>query len=106
MSVYNRSQDLFLGVPFNIASYALFQSIIAKVTGYETGYLYFEMGDTHLYEEHRQCAITQISRFPFVFPKLELPALASIEDAVNLTFEQVKLVGYTSHPAIKAKMIA
>ena len=97
--VYQRSADLFLGVPFNIASYALLTHMVAQQTGLEVGDLIWTGGDCHLYENHLDQVREQLSREPYPFPTLELGAADSIDGYV---YEDVKVVGYEHHPGIKA----
>ena len=107
MFCYNRSQDTFLGVPFNIASSSLLQIIIAKVTGLIPRYFNLSMGDTHVYESHIDAANEQLNRVPYKFPEITITKeLNNVEDIENLVYSDFLLVDYNSHPSIKAKMIA
>jgi len=99
MHVYQRSCDVFLGGPFDIASYALLLSMIAKVTGKYPGKLIFSYGDAHLYLNHVDQAIEQVKRTPRTKPTLEL---ADKTDIFDFTAEDIKLIGYEPHPPIKA----
>lgn len=109
---FQRSVDMCLGLPFNLASYALLLEIVANICDLTPADLIFSGGDTHVYEHHVQDARVQLERKPIHLPKLlivendgEIPKkLHSLEDAEKLTFENFKLVGYKSHPAIKYKM--
>ena len=103
MFCYNRSSDLFLGLPFNIASSALLQMIIAKLVGLKPRYFNLSLGDAHIYEQHFEAVKTQISRVPHKFPKIEIN---STENFADMKYEDFTLVDYTSHPTIKAPMVA
>jgi thymidylate synthase len=95
--LYQRSADMFLGVPFNIASYALLTHMIAAQTGLAVGELVWTGGDCHIYVNHLEQVREQLSREPFPSPTLELAPRASIDDYV---YEDVTVVGYRHHPAI------
>lgn len=98
--LYQRSGDIFLGVPFNIASYALLTMMVAQVTGLEPGEFIHTLGDAHLYLNHLTQARTQLARAPRSLPRMNLnPAVSSIED---FGFDDFELVGYDPHPAIWA----
>jgi thymidylate synthase len=98
--LYQRSADLFLGVPFNIASYALLTRMVAQVTGLEPGDFVHTFGDAHLYLNHLEQADLQLSRATYPAPRLELaPGVRSLFD---FRAEHVRLVDYRSHPAIPA----
>jgi thymidylate synthase len=97
--LYQRSADTFLGVPFNIASYALLTLMVAKVTGLEPGEFVHTFGDAHLYLNHVEQAKTQLTRAPRPFPTLTLPDKS---DLFAFDFGDVRLEGYRPHPAIKA----
>lgn len=98
--LYQRSADIFLGVPFNIASYALLTLMIAQVTGLKPGEFVHTLGDAHLYLNHLEQTELQLSRTPYALPRLQLnPAVRSIFD---FRYEDFELLDYQSHPAIKA----
>jgi thymidylate synthase len=98
--LYQRSADIFLGVPFNIASYALLTMMIAQVTSLIPGEFVHTFGDVHLYLNHIEQAKTQLAREPYPLPKMSLnPAIRNLDD---FRFEDLVLTDYQSHPAIKA----
>jgi thymidylate synthase len=97
--LYQRSADVFLGVPFNIASYALLLAMVAQVTGYQAGELVHTLGDAHLYRNHLEQARLQLEREPRPLPRLELAPRRELEE---FTFEDVVLAGYDPHPHIAA----
>ena len=97
--LYQRSADLFLGVPFNIASYALLTLMVAKVTGLEPGEFVHSFGDLHLYLNHLDQAREQLGREPYPFPTM---TLAAKDDLFAFDYEDFRLEGYQAHPAIKA----
>lgn len=99
LQLYQRSADMFLGVPFNIASYSLMTMVLAQVCGYEYGDFIHSLGDSHIYGNHYDQVTEQISREPRDFPTVKInPNLKSIDD---VTFEDFELIGYDPHPAIK-----
>jgi thymidylate synthase len=98
--LYQRSADIFLGVPFNIASYALLTQMVAQVTGLQPGDFVHTLGDAHLYSNHFEQARQQLTRAPRPLPKLVLnPDVRSLFD---FRYEDVQIVDYAPHPAIKA----
>lgn len=104
LHLYQRSADIFLGVPFNIASYALLTMIIARATGYEPGEFIHTLGDVHVYENHIDQVREQLTRKPYPFPTLTIDE--SVKDIDDFRPEHAKLDGYQSHETIKAKMAA
>jgi thymidylate synthase len=97
--LYQRSADMFLGVPFNIASYALLTQMMAQVVGLEPGEFVHTLGDAHLYLNHRDQAAEQLSREPGPFPTL---TLAPKTDLFDFDYEDIKLSGYRAQPKIAA----
>ncbi len=102
--MYQRSADMFLGVPFNIASYALLQSILANILNLEVGDFVHTFGDAHIYKNTIDQAREQLTREPKKLPQLIMPNIESIEDIDALSIDDFVLDGYESHPAIKAPM--
>lgn len=97
--LYQRSADLFLGVPFNIASYALLTHMVAAQVGLDVGDFVWTGGDCHIYDNHRDQVTEQLTREPFPYPTVKLAQRDSIFD---YQFEDIEIVGYEHHPAIKA----
>jgi thymidylate synthase len=100
--MYQRSADMFLGVPFNIASYALFTHMIAQVCNLEVGELVITIGDAHIYVNHFDQVNEQLTREPLPLPTLKLNSEISV--ITDFGMEDIELEGYTSHEAIKAPM--
>jgi len=97
LQLYQRSADLALGVPFNIASYALLQSMIAQETGKQPRYFIHTLGDAHVYVNHVEGLMTQLAREPLPLPRLVLADKPTLE----MTFDDIRLEGYQHHPFIK-----
>ena len=100
--MYQRSADVFLGLPFNIASYALLTHLLAHHCDYKVGELVISTGDTHLYKNHIEQVKEQLSREPLPLPTLMLPV--GKKDIFTMTMNDIHLEGYTSHGPIKAEM--
>lgn len=98
--LYQRSADIFLGVPFNIASYAMFTMMIAQVCDLEPGDFIHTFGDAHLYLNHLQQTETLLARKPFPLPQMKINP--DVKNIFDFKFEDFELVGYESHPHIKA----
>jgi dihydrofolate reductase/thymidylate synthase len=104
---YNRSSDLFHGLPFNIASTALFHILIAKITGLTARKFILSLGDVHIYESHYDAVDEQLKRIPFKFTTVEIGKnLETLEDIEKLEYKDFELVDYVSYPTIKAKMVS
>lgn len=102
--LYQRSCDLFLGVPFNIASYSLLTHIVANIMEMEVGQFIWSGGDVHIYENHFDVVNEQLTRRPRPLPTLKMPNLNDLEDVRNTTPSMYVLEGYDPHPALKAEM--
>jgi len=98
--LYQRSADVFLGVPFNIVSYALLTMMVAKVCNLQLGEFIHTFGDAHLYLNHLEQARLQLSRKPYALPKIEINP--DVKDIFSFRFEDFELVNYQAHPHIKA----
>jgi thymidylate synthase len=102
LQMYQRSADVFLGVPFNIASYSLLLMMVAQVTGYKPYEFVHTIGDAHLYSNHIEQAKLQLSREPLELPEMKLnPNIKNIDD---FKYEDFELVNYECYPAIKAEI--
>lgn len=100
--LYQRSADTFLGVPFNIASYALLTCMLAQVCGYEPKEFIHTIGDAHIYKDHFDVVKTQIEREPLPLPHLVLNK--DIDNLFDFKIEDIKLEGYQSHGPLKGKV--
>ena len=104
--LYQRSADAFLGVPFNISSYALLTHLVAHVSGLQVGDFVYTLGDYHIYRNHLEQVNELLSRQPLPLPSLEINdpdrRLRGLEGLLNVKYEQLNLVGYTSHGKIAA----
>lgn len=100
--LYQRSADIFLGVPFNIASYALLTEMIAHVCGYEAGDFIHTFGDAHIYNNHLEQLELQLSRDPRELPKLKI--LKDIKNIDDFKFDDFEILNYNPHPHIKGKV--
>ncbi|HKW39565.1 MAG TPA: thymidylate synthase, partial [Burkholderiales bacterium] len=98
--MYQRSADIFLGVPFNIASYALLTLMVSQVCGLQPGDFVLSLGDAHLYLNHVEQAMEQLSRAPRALPRMRLDP--AIKDIFGFRYEDFNLEDYDPHPAIKA----
>lgn len=103
LHMYQRSCDMFLGVPFNIASYSLLLSMVAQIVNMQPYEVVFTFGDAHIYHEHFDAVKEQLSREPMKLPRLSLNKTVTSID--GFTMNDVALIDYTSHPPIKARMI-
>ncbi len=106
IKMYQRSADLFLGLPFNIASTSLLLYIVAKLVGMQPDNVHISLGDCHIYECHINQVREQIKRQPYPFPTLHIPEFKTIEDVERSCYKDFVLEEYYSHPAIKAEMVA
>ncbi len=99
LQLYQRSADVFLGVPFNIASYALLLAMVAQVCGYAAGELVHTLGDAHLYKNHLEQARLQLERDPRPLPRLRLEPRRELDEFI---YEDVTIEAYDPHPPIRA----
>lgn len=109
MFCYNRSSDVFLGLPFNIASSSLMLMIIANLTDLKPRYFHLSLGDCHIYEEHYEAVKKQLDRLPYVMPTVDIvenDEILNVEDIPKFTLKSFELKNYTSHKIIKAEMKA
>ena len=104
MKVTQRSADMFLGIPFNIASYALLLAIIAQITERQSHSLVFSLGDAHIYADHMPQVEKQLSRTPFIRPALKMPAFSTLAEVGDLTPDDFILVNHNYHPALLGKV--
>ena len=102
LQLYQRSADTFLGVPFNIASYALLTHMVAQVCDLDVGDFVHTLGDAHIYSNHFEQVEEQLSRAPKPLPTLELNP--DVQDLFAFTYDDIKIVGYDAHPHIKGKV--
>ena len=106
VKMYQRSADLFLGLPFNIASTTLLLYIIASLTNLKPDHVSISLGDCHIYNEHIEAVSKQLSRLPYNLPKLQMPNFKTIKEVEASVLEDYKIIDYEHHPGIKAQMIA
>lgn len=105
MFCYNRSSDLILGVPFNIASSALLLCIVAQLTRKKPRWLYLTLGDVHIYSDHKKVAQEQLERIPYKFPLVTVPNINTLDDIGKISVGDFKIENYISHELLRAKMI-
>lgn len=102
LQLYQRSADIFLGVPFNIASYALLLEMVAKITGLKAGEFIHTLGDAHIYSDHFDVVKTQLEREPRALPKLVIHG--NQKELEDFKFEDFEIIGYDPHPLLKGKV--
>ena len=102
LQLYQRSADIFLGLPFNIASYALFLMMVAQVTGYEVGEFVHTLGDAHIYSNHFEQIELQLSRVPRSLPTMKINA--NVKNIEDFTFDDFELINYNPYDAIKGEV--
>ena len=102
LQLYQRSADMFLGVPFNIASYSLLLMMVAQVTGYEPGEFIHTLGDAHVYTNHEEQVALQLTREPRKLPRMLLNP--DVKEILDFRYEDFELVGYDPHPPIRGKV--
>lgn len=102
--LYQRSADMFLGVPFNIASYSLLTHMLAQITGLAVGEFVWTGGDCHVYSNHFDQVNEQITRAPRILPQLEMPVFNNLDQLLQTKTSEYKLIGYDPMPSIKAPM--
>ena len=102
--LYQRSADMFLGVPFNIASYSLLTHMLASITGLKVGEFVWTGGDCHIYQNHMEQVLQQMSRKPSKLPQLQMPEFTSLEEVLNTSVGDYTLLNYKPMPAIKEEM--
>ena len=102
VQLYQRSADVFLGVPFNIASYALLARMIAQVTGYKPGEFIHTFGDAHIYSNHKDQITEQLNRHPRNLPKIKLNP--KIKNLLDFTYNDIEVLNYDPYPLIKGKV--
>jgi thymidylate synthase len=106
MFCYNRSSDIGLGLPFNIASSSLLLIVIAKLTNLKPRYFNLSLGDSHIYSNHVYSLSVQIERVPYTFPEIVLPEFNTLEEVEKLTYKDFKIINYNSYETVKMDMIA